>query len=45
LTVSKKKRRRRQPRTHTPDRIAMLVAMTPPAGDHHNEAQMQMLDR
>ena len=29
----------------TPDQIAALDAMTPPAGDHHNEAQMRMLDR
>jgi aryl-alcohol dehydrogenase-like predicted oxidoreductase len=29
----------------TPDQIAALDAMTPPAGDHHNEAQMQMIDR
>lgn len=29
----------------TPDQLATLDAMTPPAGAHHNEAQMQMLDR
>jgi aryl-alcohol dehydrogenase-like predicted oxidoreductase len=29
----------------TLDQITALDAMTPPAGDHHTEAQMQMLDR
>jgi hypothetical protein len=28
----------------TPNQIATLDAMTPPAGDHHKEAQMRMLD-
>ncbi|MGZ4681316.1 MAG: aldo/keto reductase [Acidimicrobiales bacterium] len=29
----------------TPEHIATLDNLTPPAGDHHNEAQMQMIDR
>jgi aryl-alcohol dehydrogenase-like predicted oxidoreductase len=29
----------------TPEQIAKLDNLTPAAGDHHNEAQMQMLDR
>jgi aryl-alcohol dehydrogenase-like predicted oxidoreductase len=29
----------------TSDQVAALDALTPPAGDHHNEAQMQMIDR
>jgi aryl-alcohol dehydrogenase-like predicted oxidoreductase len=29
----------------TPEQITRLDNLTPPAGDHHNEAQMQMLDR
>ena len=31
--------------TLTADQVATLNALTPPAGDHHNEAQMQMIDR
>jgi aryl-alcohol dehydrogenase-like predicted oxidoreductase len=27
------------------DQIAQLDNLTPPVGDHHNEAQMQMIDR
>jgi aryl-alcohol dehydrogenase-like predicted oxidoreductase len=29
----------------TPDQLATLDNLTPPAGDHHNEQQMQMIDR
>jgi aryl-alcohol dehydrogenase-like predicted oxidoreductase len=29
----------------TPSQIERLNDLTPPAGDHHNEAQMQMIDR
>ncbi len=29
----------------TADQIAALDELTPPAGDHHNEAQMEMIDR
>jgi aryl-alcohol dehydrogenase-like predicted oxidoreductase len=29
----------------TDEQIAKLNALTPPAGDHHTEAQMQMLER
>jgi aryl-alcohol dehydrogenase-like predicted oxidoreductase len=29
----------------TAEQLAKLTAITPPAGDHHNEAQMRMLDR
>ena len=29
----------------TAEQIAKLDNLTPPEGDHHNEAQMQMLDR
>lgn len=29
----------------SPTQIEILTAMTPAAGDHHNEAQMRMLDR
>jgi aryl-alcohol dehydrogenase-like predicted oxidoreductase len=29
----------------TSEQIAKLDNLTPPAGDHHNEAQMQMIDR
>jgi aryl-alcohol dehydrogenase-like predicted oxidoreductase len=29
----------------TPEQLDKLNNLTPPAGDHHNEAQMQMLDR
>jgi aryl-alcohol dehydrogenase-like predicted oxidoreductase len=29
----------------TPEQITRLDNLTPPAGDHHNEAQMQMLGR
>lgn len=29
----------------TPTQIERLDSITPPAGDHHNEAQMRMLDR
>ncbi len=29
----------------TPGQVEALSNLTPPAGDHHNEAQMQMLDR
>ncbi|HEX6356095.1 aldo/keto reductase [Actinophytocola sp.] len=29
----------------TPDQVAALDKLTPPAGDHHNEAQMRMIDR
>jgi len=29
----------------TPTQVATLDALTPPAGDHHNEAQMKVLDR
>jgi hypothetical protein len=27
------------------DQIEQLDNLTPPVGDHHNEAQMQMIDR
>jgi aryl-alcohol dehydrogenase-like predicted oxidoreductase len=29
----------------TADQLAKLTQITPPAGEHHNEAQMRMLDR
>jgi aryl-alcohol dehydrogenase-like predicted oxidoreductase len=29
----------------TPEQLDKLNNLTPPAGDHHNEAQMQMIDR
>jgi aryl-alcohol dehydrogenase-like predicted oxidoreductase len=29
----------------TPEQVDKLTKVTPPAGDHHNEAQMRMLDR
>ena len=29
----------------TPEQIAKLDNLTPPAGEHHNEQQMQMIDR
>jgi aryl-alcohol dehydrogenase-like predicted oxidoreductase len=29
----------------TPEQLDTLTKITPPAGDHHNEAQMRMLDR
>jgi aryl-alcohol dehydrogenase-like predicted oxidoreductase len=29
----------------TPEQVAKLDNLTPPAGDHHNELQMQMIDR
>jgi aryl-alcohol dehydrogenase-like predicted oxidoreductase len=29
----------------SPDQLAKLNDLTPPAGDHHNEAQMRMIDR
>jgi hypothetical protein len=29
----------------TPGQLAQLTQITPPAGDHHNEAQMRLLDR
>ena len=31
--------------TFTAEQLTTLNALTPPAGDHHNEAQAQMLDR
>ncbi|MDT3442149.1 MULTISPECIES: aldo/keto reductase [unclassified Pseudofrankia] len=32
-------------RTLTPEQIDRLDRLTPPAGDHHNEEQMRMIDR
>ena len=29
----------------TAEQIATLDALTPPAGDHHNEAQMRLIQR
>ena len=29
----------------TGEQLAQLTQLTPPAGDHHNEAQMRLLDR
>ncbi len=29
----------------TPEQVERLTAMTPAAGDHHNEAQMRMIER
>ena len=31
--------------TLSPEQVAKLDNLTPPAGDHHNEQQMQMIDR
>ena len=31
--------------TLTAEQLAGLDALTPPAGDHHNEQQMAMIDR
>ena len=31
--------------TPSPEQVAKLDNLTPPAGDHHNEQQMQMIDR
>ncbi|MDQ1585353.1 MAG: hypothetical protein QOH80_718, partial [Actinomycetota bacterium] len=29
----------------TPEQLEKLTKITPPAGEHHSEAQMKMLDR